>query len=83
MRDSEEICRQNGQTVNLFTGLYNLLNVGRAEDIAEHGETKAMELEKEIRVDANILKSLEASEQSNKEQIITVDSPVHPNSEEE
>lgn len=82
MRDSEEICRQNGQTVNLFTGLYNLLNVGRAEDIAEHGETKAMELEKEIRVDA-ILKSLEASEQSNKEQIITVDSPVHPNSEEE
>ena len=82
MRDSEEICRQSGQTVNLFTGLYNLLNVGRAEDIAEHGETKAMELEKEIRVDA-ILKSLEASEQSNKEQIITVDSPVHPNSEEE
>ena len=82
MRDSEEICRQIGQTVNLFTGLYNLLNVGRAEDIAEHGETKAMELEKEIRVDA-ILKSLEASEQSNKEQIITVDSPVHPNSEEE
>ena len=46
--------------------------MGRAEDIAEHGETKAMELEKEIRVDANILKSLEASEQSNKEQIMTV-----------
>ena len=76
MRDSEEICRQSGQTVNLFTGLYNLLNVGRAEDIAEHGETKAMELEKEIRVDANILQSLEASEQSNKEQIIHLDELV-------
>jgi len=40
----------------------SLLNVGRAEDIAEHGETKAMKLEEKLRVVANNLNSLEASE---------------------
>ena len=55
----------------------------RAEERAEGGESKIVDLEEELRVVANNLKSLEASEQSNKEQIMTVDSPVHPNSEEE
>ena len=41
----------------------SLLNWGRAEDIAEHGETKAMKLEEKFRVVANNLKSLETVNQ--------------------